>query len=179
MKNNGQGRQPAEADSPPAYSFAVLTLSDKGSRGEREDTSGPYLVDCLRQQGYGLQSYAIIPDQLPVIVDALIDLADRQAVDLIVTTGGTGVAPTDVTPEAMLQVIDREVPGMAEAMRAESLRKTPHAMLSRGKVGIRGRTLIVNLPGSLKAARENIEVILQVLPHALEKIGGGTADCGS
>jgi len=179
MKNSRKDRQSAESGAPPAYSFAVLTLSDKGSRGEREDTSGPYLVDRLRQEGYGLQSYAIIPDQLPVIIDVLIDLVDRQAVDLIVTTGGTGVAPTDVTPEAMLQVIDREVPGMAEAMRAESLRKTPHAMLSRGRVGIRGQTLIVNLPGSLKAARENLEVILPVLPHALEKIGGGTADCGS
>ncbi|HSO09932.1 MAG TPA: MogA/MoaB family molybdenum cofactor biosynthesis protein [Desulfoprunum sp.] len=177
MKNNGHDRQPEGEVALPAYSFAVLTMSDKGSRGEREDTSGPYLVERLQREGYVLQSHAIIPDRVAVIVDALIALADRQNVDLIVTTGGTGVAPTDVTPEAMLQVIDKEVPGMAEAMRAESLRKTPHAMLSRGKVGIRGRTLIVNLPGSLKAARENIEVVLPVLPHALEKIGGGTADC--
>ncbi len=159
------------------YSFAVLTLSDKGSRGEREDTSGPYLVERLQQEGYELKSYAIIPDQMPVIVAALRDLVDNQAITLIVTTGGTGVAPTDVTPEAMLQVIEKEVPGMAEAMRAASLAKTVNAVLSRGKVGIRGQSLIVNLPGSLKAARENLEVILPVLPHALEKIGGGTADC--
>lgn len=159
------------------YSFAVLTLSDKGSRGEREDTSGPYLVERLQQEGYELKSYAIIPDQMPVIVAALKDLVDNQAITLIVTTGGTGVAPTDVTPEAMLQVIDKEVPGMAEAMRAASLAKTVNAVLSRGKVGIRRQSLIVNLPGSLKAARENLEVILPVLPHALEKIGGGTADC--
>jgi molybdenum cofactor synthesis domain-containing protein len=168
-----------EECTPAGYSFAVLTLSDKGSRGEREDTSGPWLIDRLGREGYVLRGYTIIPDQIPVIVDALIDLADRQNVDLIVTTGGTGVAPTDVTPEAMGQVVDREIPGMAEAMRAASLLKTRNAMLSRGKAGIRGRTLIVNLPGSLKAARENIEVILPVLPHALEKISGGTADCGS
>jgi molybdenum cofactor synthesis domain-containing protein len=164
---------------PAGYTFAVLTLSDKGSRGEREDTSGPWLVERLGREGFVLKGYAIIPDRVPVIVDTLIDLADRQNVDLIVTTGGTGVAPTDVTPEAMAQVVAKEVPGMAEAMRAASLLKTPNAMLSRGRAGIRGQTLIVNLPGSLKAARENIEVILPVLPHALEKIGGGTADCGS
>jgi molybdenum cofactor synthesis domain-containing protein len=161
------------------YSFAVLTMSDKGSRGEREDTSGPWLVERLGGEGMLLKAYAIVPDRIPVIVDTLIDLADRQKVDLVVTTGGTGVAPTDVTPEAMTQVIEKEVPGMAEAMRAASLLKTPNAMLSRGRAGIRGRTLIVNLPGSLKAARENIEVILPVLPHALEKIAGGTADCGT
>ncbi len=160
-----------------AYTFAVLTLSDKGSRGERQDTSGPYLVERLQQEGYQLKSYAVIPDQIAVIVDTLIDLVDRQGITLIVTTGGTGVAPTDVTPEAMLQVIDKEVPGMAEAMRAASLLKTPNAVLSRGKVGIRRQSLIVNLPGSLKAATENLAVILPVLPHALEKICGGTADC--
>lgn len=160
-----------------ASTFAVLTLSDKGSRGEREDTSGPYLVDRLQQEGYRLKSYTIIPDEMEMIVRTLIDLVDRQGITLIVTTGGTGVAPTDVTPEAMLQVIEKEVPGMAEAMRAASLLKTPNAVLSRGKVGIRRQSLIVNLPGSLKAARENLEVILPVLRHALEKICGGTADC--
>ncbi|MDP3480111.1 MAG: MogA/MoaB family molybdenum cofactor biosynthesis protein [Desulfoprunum sp.] len=159
------------------YTFAVLTLSDKGSRGEREDTSGPYLVEKLQQEGHILKSYAVIPDRITVIVEALIDLVDNQGITLIVTTGGTGVAPTDVTPEAMLQVIDKEVPGMAEAMRAASLGKTLNAVLSRGKVGIRGQSLIINLPGSLKAARENLEVIIAVLPHALEKICGGTADC--
>lgn len=168
-----------ENEPPAGYSFAVLTLSDKGSRGEREDTSGPWLVERLSREGFVPKGYAVIPDRVSVIVDALIDLVDRQKVDLIVTTGGTGVAPTDVTPEAMGQVIEKEVPGMAEAMRAASLLKTPNAMLSRGRVGIRGQSLIVNLPGSLKAARENIEVVLPVLPHAMEKIGGGTADCGS
>lgn len=167
----------SETNAPGPYSFAVLTLSDKGSRGEREDTSGQYLVEKLQQEGYLLKSYQVVPDRIAVIVASLKDLVDRQGITLIVTTGGTGVAPTDVTPEAMLQVIDKEVPGMAEAMRAVSLAKTPRAVLSRGKVGIRGQSLIVNLPGSLKAARENLEVILPVLPHALEKICGGTADC--
>ena len=167
----------SENQPPGPFSFAVLTLSDKGFRGEREDTSGPYLVEKLQQQGYVLNSYAIIPDQIAVIVEALRDLIDNQGITLIVTTGGTGVAPTDVTPEAMLQIIEKEVPGMAEAMRAASLLKTPNAVLSRGKVGIRGQSLIINLPGSLKAARENLEVILPVLPHALDKICGGTTDC--
>lgn len=159
------------------FSFAVLTLSDKGSRGEREDTSGPYLVERLQQEGYVLKFYKVIPDQLEGIVETVKDLVDNQGITLIVTTGGTGVAPTDVTPEAMLQVIEKEIPGMAETMRAASLAKTPNAMLSRGKAGIRRQSLIVNLPGSLKAARENLEVIIPVLSHALEKICGSTTDC--
>lgn len=159
------------------FSFAVLTLSDKGSRGEREDTSGPYLVQRLEQEGYMLKSYKIIPDQIVGIVREIKDLVDNQRVTLIVTTGGTGVSPSDVTPEAMLEVLDKEIPGMAEAMRAASLSKTSNAMLSRGKAGIRRQSLIVNLPGSLKAARENLEVILPVIPHALEKICGSTVDC--
>lgn len=159
------------------FSFAVVTLSDKGSRGERVDTSGPYLVDKLQQEGFVLKSYTVIPDRIAIIVETLKDLVDNQEIALVVTTGGTGVSPSDVTPEAMLQVIDKEVPGMAEAMRAVSLAKTPNAMISRGKVGIRGQCLIVNLPGSMKAATENLDVILPVLLHALEKICGSTVDC--
>lgn len=162
---------------PSPFSFAVLTLSDKGSRGEREDTSGPYLVQRLEQEGYMLKSYKVIPDQIAGIVREIKDLVDNQRVTLIVTTGGTGVSPSDVTPEAMIEVLDKEIPGMAEAMRAASLSKTSNAMLSRGKAGIRRQSLIVNLPGSLKAARENLEVILPVIPHALEKICGSTVDC--
>lgn len=162
---------------PSPFSFAVLTLSDKGSRGEREDTSGPYLVQRLEQEGYMLKSYKVIPDQIAGIVREIKDLVDNQRVTLIVTTGGTGVSPSDVTPEAMVEVLDKEIPGMAEAMRAASLSKTSNAMLSRGKAGIRRQSLIVNLPGSLKAARENLEVILPVIPHALEKICGSTVDC--
>jgi len=158
--------------------FAVVTMSDKGSRGEREDTSGAYLQEKLTAEGYVQVFYSIVPDNVPEITKILIELSDKQQVSLIVTTGGTGVAPTDVTPEAMQQVIEREIPGMAEAMRYESLKKTSRAMLSRGKVGIRGTTLIVNLPGSLKAVKENLDVLLPVFPHALEKIRGDEGDCG-
>ena len=161
------------------FSFGVLTLSDKGSRGEREDTSGPYLVSLLREQGYREEAYKIIPDLVDTIQKEVISWVDEKKIDLIITTGGTGVAPTDVTPEAMETVIEKEIPGMAEAMRAESLKKTPNAVLSRGKAGIRGNSLIINLPGSEKAARENIAVLLPSLAHALDKIQGGTSDCGT
>lgn len=161
------------------FCFGVLTMSDKGSRGEREDTSGPFLQQLLIEQGYTSKAYAIVPDQVDLIKEKLISWVDAEKIDLIVTTGGTGVAPTDVTPEAMHEVIEKEIPGMAEAMRAESLKKTPNAVLSRGMAGIRGNSLIVNLPGSKKAARENIEVLLPSLAHALDKIQGGTSDCGS
>jgi molybdenum cofactor synthesis domain-containing protein len=160
------------------YSFAVLTMSDKGSRGEREDTSGQYLQEKLTEEGYVLHSYHIIPDNQQIIIDSLIRLVDDDNIHLIVTTGGTGVSPSDITPEAMLSVIEREVPGMAEAMRSASLLKTSRAMLSRGKVGIRKESLIINLPGSLKAVKENLAVVLPVIPHALEKIRGGESDCG-
>lgn len=160
------------------FTFGVLTMSDKGARGEREDTSGPYLLKTLSELGYQQKAYAVIPDRAEGIAETLISWIDEQKVDLILTTGGTGVAPTDVTPEAMAAVIEKEIPGMAEAMRAESLKKTPHAVLSRGKAGIRGNSLIINLPGSEKAARENIAVLLPSLAHALDKIQGGTSDCG-
>ncbi|GAB6192441.1 MogA/MoaB family molybdenum cofactor biosynthesis protein [Desulfocastanea catecholica] len=160
------------------YSFAVLTMSDKGSRGERQDTSGQYLQEKLAEQGYSLQSYNVIPDNKQIIIDSLIRLVDDEKIALIVTTGGTGVSPSDITPEAMASVIEREIPGMAEAMRSASLLKTSRAMLSRGKVGIRKESLIINLPGSLKAVKENLAVVLPVIPHALEKIRGGESDCG-
>ena len=160
------------------FTFGVLTMSDKGSRGEREDTSGPYLVSKLTEEGYREVAYEIIPDKADTIKSTLIAWVDEKKIDMIVTTGGTGVAPTDVTPEAMEDVLEIEIPGMAEAMRAASLKKTPNAVLSRGKAGIRGRSLIINLPGSEKAARENIAVLLPALAHALDKIQGGTSDCG-
>ncbi len=161
------------------FSCAVLTMSDKGSRGERVDESGTMLQQILREEGYQLRAYDMVPDQIEAIADTLIRWVDQDRIDLILTTGGTGVSPTDVTPEAMRGVIDKEVPGMAEAMRAASLLKTPYAVLSRAMVGIRGRSLIINLPGSLKAARENIAVLLPALPHALDKIQGGTSDCAN
>lgn len=165
-------------EQPGSYTFGVLTLSDKGSRGEREDTSGRMLCDLLQGEGYELAQYLVIPDREEDIIRCLENWVDERCLDLIITTGGTGVAPTDVTPEATLKVIEREVPGIAEAMRQASLLKTPHAVLSRGVAGIRATTLIINLPGSRKAARENIEVVLPALAHALDKIKGGKADCG-
>ena len=158
---------------------AVITLSDKGSRGERVDESGAVLRELLGSIGVSVVQYAVLPDERARIAAALTDLADNGNVDLIVTTGGTGVAPRDVTPEATRDVIDRELPGMAEAMRAESLRKTPHAMLSRAVAGIRGRTLIINLPGSPRGARENLTVILPALVHAVEKTQGDPSDCAT
>lgn len=160
------------------YTCAVLTVSDKGSEGKREDTSGARLKEILGENGFEVLAYEIVPDREEVISDRLIDWVDRQKIDLIVTTGGTGVDPKDVTPEATRAVIDREVPGLSEAMRQASLQITPHAALSRGISGIRRQSLIINLPGSAKASRENLAVILPALPHALFKIKGGKGDCG-
>ncbi len=157
---------------------AVLTISDKGSRGEREDTAGPAVMEMLKNTGAEIINYEMIPDEVEIIMDRLITLSDRSGADLIVTTGGTGVSPRDVTPEATRAVIDRELPGMAEAMRMESLKKTPHAMISRATCGIRGKTLIINLPGSLKGAVENLAVLMPAIPHAIEKIRGSDAECG-
>jgi molybdopterin adenylyltransferase len=156
---------------------AIITVSDRGSRGEREDKSGEVLRDRLVLAGLDADYQTVIPDEIEEIRKVLIDLSDREHFALIVTTGGTGVSPRDVTPEATLSVIEREVPGMAEAMRAASLQKTPHAMISRAVAGIRGRTLIVNLPGSPKGALENLEVVLPALPHALDKILGDSSEC--
>jgi molybdenum cofactor synthesis domain-containing protein len=156
---------------------AIITLSDKGSRGERVDESGKVIREMITSIGGVAGTYEILPDDEKLIVRTLSHLADSGDIDLILTTGGTGVAPRDVTPEATRKVIDRELPGMAEAMRAESLKKTPHAMISRAVAGIRKQTLIVNLPGSPKAVRENLSVILPSIPHAVEKIRGSEADC--
>jgi molybdopterin adenylyltransferase len=156
---------------------AIITLSDKGSKGERDDESGMVIRDMLGTINAQIAHYAILPDEKDLIVDALTRLSDSGGIDLVLTTGGTGVAPRDVTPEATRVVIDRELPGMAEAMRAESLKKTPHAMISRAVAGIRNRTLIINLPGSPKAVRENLAVVLPALSHAVEKIKGDPSDC--
>ena len=156
---------------------AVITLSDKGSKGEREDASGPLIQSMLKSIAAEIKYTDIMPDEKDLIKAKLIQYSDK--VDLILTTGGTGLSPRDVTPEATLKVIDREVPGIAEAMRAAGLKKTNRAMLSRAVAGVRGRALIINLPGSPKAVQENLEVILDVIPHAIEKIQGDTSECAS
>jgi len=156
---------------------AIITLSDKGSKGEREDESGRTIREMVSAIGADVRHYEVLPDERLLIAAALARLADSGAIDLIITTGGTGVAPRDVTPEATRDVIERELPGMAEAMRAESLKKTAHAMISRSTAGIRKQTLIVNLPGSPRAVRENLAVILPALSHAVEKIKGDPSDC--
>lgn len=157
-------------DSPTA---AVLTLSDKGAAGLREDTSGPAIRERLAQLGITVSEHAIQSDDPDAIAARLREWIAR-GFDLIVTTGGTGFGPRDNTPEATQQVIEREAPGLAELMRAEGLRKTPMAALSRGLCGIAGRTLIVNLPGSERAVRENLDALAPVLPHALQLIAGDT-----
>ena len=156
---------------------AIITLSDKGSAGEREDESGNIIREMIADIGASAVHYEILPDEKSKIVETLTRLSDSGNIDLILTTGGTGVAPRDVTPEATLSVIDRELPGMAEAMRAESLKKTPHAMISRAVAGVRKQTLIINLPGSPRAVRENLAVVLPALSHAIEKIKGDPSDC--
>lgn len=156
---------------------AIVTVSDKGSRGEREDKSGEVLSDRVRTGGFEVCFRTVVPDEYDRIRAVLIDLADRHKTALILTTGGTGVSPRDVTPEATLSVLERVIPGMAEAMRAASSKKTPHAMLSRAVAGIRGASLIINLPGSPRGALENLEALLPALPHAVEKIQGDPSDC--
>lgn len=156
---------------------AILTISDKGHRGEREDRSGPALAAWLAQHSVEVVSAKIVPDEPGAIAAQLTEWADGDACDLIVTTGGTGVSPRDHTPEATRAVLSREIPGIAEAMRASSLGKTPFAILSRGVAGIRGRALIVNLPGSPGGAVENLEAVWTALPHAVKKIQGDMGDC--
>ena len=148
--------------------FGILTLSDRSSRGERPDASGPALAALILEKGWILSRQSLLPDEESTIREILASWADSSEIDVILTTGGTGFSPRDVTPEATRAVIEREAPGLAEAMRAASLRVTPHAMLSRIVTGIRGKTLIVNLPGSPKGAVENLQVIIPVLPHAIQ-----------
>ncbi len=155
----------------------VITLSDKGSRGERVDESGPALVAWLQERGVKVERALVIPDDEQQIARTLTQWADSRELDLIVTTGGTGVSPRDVTPEATLKVVERVLPGYGEAMRAASMKKTPRAILSRAQAGIRGMTLIINLPGSPKAAIENLEAVWAAVPHTIEKLQGDLSDC--
>ena len=150
----------------------MVTVSDKGYAGKREDASGPLLASLLRKMGAEVVSQAIVPDEQAEIKRVLTTLADEAQVDLVVTTGGTGPAPRDVTPEATQAIIEREVPGLAELLRFEGYRKTPLAVISRGVAGIRGRTLVVNLPGSPRAVREGMETLAPILPHAIKMLRG-------
>jgi molybdenum cofactor synthesis domain-containing protein len=154
---------------------AILTLSDKASRGERKDTSGPTIERMMKKINAKVVSCDILPDEKTLIKKKLIALCDKA--DLILTTGGTGLSPRDVTPEATREVIQIEIPGVIDAMRLKGLRKTPFAMLSRAVAGVRGKTLIINLPGSPAAVKENLSVILSSIPHAVEKIQGSQKEC--
>ena len=157
---------------------AVITISDKGARGERVDTSGPNLCEILKNKGFDVVYTAIIPDEMDQIKAELIRCADEKQIALVLTTGGTGFSPRDITPEATMQVVERPTPGIPEAMRAESMRITPKGCLSRSAAGIRGRTLIINLPGSKKASQENILAVIDPVEHGLEMLlGSGSADC--
>jgi len=148
--------------------FGILTLSDRSSRGERADSSGPALAHLIRAEGWSVAKQSLLPDEESAIREILVNWADSAELDVILTTGGTGFSPRDVTPEATRAIIEREAPGLSEAMRATSLKITPHAMLSRIVTGIRKKTLIINLPGSPKGAVENLQVILPVLSHAVQ-----------
>ena len=159
------------------FTAAVITVSDRSFRGERADEAGPRVAETLERAGFAVLARLLVPDERPLIEDALRELADQRDVALVVTTGGTGFSPRDVTPEATLAVCDRRADGIPEAMRAASLAITPRAMLSRAAAGIRGQTLIVNVPGSPKAACENLAAVVDTLAHGLQMLRGGTADC--
>jgi molybdopterin adenylyltransferase len=161
------------------FRVGLLTVSDKGHAGERVDTAGPELGRRLDPQSFQVVAQAVVPDDREAIAAQLTAWSDVEGLDLVLTTGGTGLSPRDITPEATLSVADRLVPGIPEAMRVANLTITPHAMLSRGVAVTRGHTLIINLPGSPKGARENLEAVVAALPHALEKLQGSPAECGA
>jgi len=159
-----------------ALRVGILTVSDKGARGERADTSGQAIREMLASLEATVEHYEVVPDEKEVVASRLREWADEADLGLILTNGGTGLAPRDVTPEATLAVVERLVPGMAEAMRQEGLKHTPMAMISRAVVGVRGRTLIINLPGSERGVRQNLAYLLPVLSHTLEMVRGEAGD---
>ena len=163
----------------PDYTAGIITVSDKGSRGERADTSSAEIRKILENVSVSVVCYDIVPDERGMIAEKIIQYADDRKLDLILTTGGTGVSPRDVTPEATLDVIDREIPGIGEYMRAKSAEITPHAVISRAVAGVRKSSLIINLPGSPRGARENLSFVLPALKHAVEKIKGDQSECAS
>ena len=161
------------------YKAAIITISDKGSTGQREDKSGPILKNMLPSGTFNVSFYTIIPDDFQQIKSCLEECCDNKKVDLILTTGGTGLSPRDVTPDATLAVIEKEAPGFSEAIRIQGLSSTPFSIISRAISGIRGKTLVINLPGSPKGAQEGLSIILPALPHALAKLLGDPIDCGN
>jgi molybdopterin adenylyltransferase len=160
------------------YRAVVITISDKGSKGERQDTSGPRLREMLDQM-YDVGEILIVPDEMDLIAETIRTQIDQEGFDLVVTTGGTGVGPRDVTPEATRVVIEKDLPGFSEAMRMESYRITPFALISRAVCGIRGQSIVINLPGSPKAAVECLSFVMNSLPHALEKVKGDPSECAT
>ena len=161
------------------YRAQIITVSDKGSRGERIDSSGPALKKIMEAHRFIVNEVVIVPDEANMIADAIKYAVDDLKMDVVITTGGTGLSPRDVTPEATRMVIDRDLPGFAEVMRSESYKITPHAIISRAVCGIRGSSMIINLPGSERAAIENLGFVIKAIPHALAKLQGDPADCGT
>lgn len=159
------------------YKAGILIMSDKGSRGEREDLSGLKIREML-EDNYSVEYYDMIPDEKEVIIEKLIHVCDELKLDLLLTSGGTGFSKRDVTPDACMEVIEKPIPGISEAIRAYGMTKTPKSMLSRAVAGIRGRTIIINLPGSVKGVTESLEVVLPVLPHGIDILRGDATECG-
>jgi len=157
----------------------IITLSDKGFKGEREDKSGALLKDIVESKNWKVVGYEVLPDEIELISKKLADICDLEIADLILTTGGTGISPRDVTPDATLSIIEKRIQGFEIAMMIESLKKTPMAAISRAIVGTRKNTLIINLPGSPRAAFENLSAVIQAIPHAIEKLQGDTRDCAT
>jgi molybdenum cofactor synthesis domain-containing protein len=158
---------------------AIITLSDSASRGEREDLSGRTLKELLEKHGFLVILSAILPDEFDLLKEKLVEFCDDSRLSLVLTTGGTGLSPRDITPEATRSVIEREVPGLAELIRSTGQKYSPHSSLSRGVAGIRKQTLIINLPGSAKAVQQSMETLLPILPHALEILSGQKVRCGT
>jgi molybdenum cofactor synthesis domain-containing protein len=177
MHESGKGEPGTDVVKPHPVRAAILTVSDKGSRGERVDKSGPALAQWLGERGVEIATMAMVADEQDLIAQSIVQWSDSGDADLILTTGGTGVSPRDVTPEATMRVLDRIVPGFSEVMRATSLGKTPYAMVSRAVCGIRKRTLILNLPGSPAGAVENLEAVWAAVPHTIRKLQGDMTDC--
>jgi len=157
---------------------AVITVSDKGYRGEREDRSGKYIVSFFKEKGWEVSDYTIVPDEIDMIKEKLLDICDNGIASLVITSGGTGFSPRDITPEATIEVIERNAPGFSEIMRIEGQKKTPRAILSRAVSGIRKKTLIINLPGSIKGVKDSLELIYRPLPHGIDILTEKDAECG-